>query len=592
MNINERLKKLRDLMKEKEIDAYVVPSTDPHNSEYVAEHYKGRNFISGFTGSAGTAVITAHKALLWTDGRYFTQAENELDGSDFELMKMGEKDVPSFTAWLKENLEKNDIVGFDGKLFSEKEVEKLEEALEEKEVKFIDEFDLVGQVWEGRPELPKGKAFKLDVKYAGLTGQEKIDLVRIKMKEKEADVFLISSLDDIAWTFNIRGNDITYNPVVISYAAISSEKAYLFVDREKINPEVKEFLNENGIEIKEYDEIYNFVKDIEKDKTIILDKSRINRWLFKSIDKDIKVINQMDITTKLKANKNETEIENQRNAYIKDGAALVKFFYWIDKTIGKEEITELSAEEELEGFRKEQDLFIQPSFGTISAYGPNAAMAHYSATKDSFSVLKAKGMFLVDSGGQYMDGTTDITRTVALGELTDEEKRDYTLTLKGHINLIDMKFLEGTTGYVVDAICRYPLWKEGLDFKHGTGHGVGFFLNVHEGPQRIANAPNDVALEEGMIVSIEPGMYRPGKHGIRIENIVVVQEDVKTEFGQFLSFETLSFVPIDLNCIDENLLSLDEKKWLNDYHKEVYKKISPFVTEQEKVWLKEKTKAI
>ena len=579
-------------MKEKGMDAYVVPSTDPHNSEYVAEHYKGRNFISGFTGSAGTAVITLNKALLWTDGRYFIQAENELEGSDYELMKMGEKDVPSFTDWLKNNLEENDTLAFDGKLFSEREVEKLEDALEAKHIKFIDEFDLVGEVWEDRPELPNEKAFKLDAKYAGLTPQEKIDLVRMQMKEKEADVFLISGLDDIAWTFNIRGSDITYNPVVISYGAIDYERAYLFVNKEKINPEVKEFLNENGIEIKDYDEIFNFVGKIEKDKTIILDKGRINRWLFKAIDKEIRVIDQMDITTKLKANKNETEIENQRNAYIKDGAALVKFFHWIDKTIGVDEITELSTETKLESFRREQDLFVEPSFGTISAYGPNAAMAHYSATEDSFSVLEPRGMFLVDSGGQYMDGTTDITRTVALGELTDEEKRDYTLTLKGHINLIDMKFLEGTTGYVVDAICRYPLWKEGLDFKHGTGHGVGFFLNVHEGPQRIANSPNDVALEEGMIVSIEPGMYRPGKHGIRIENIVAVKEDVKTEFGQFLSFETLSFVPIDLNCIDEKLLTSDERKWLNDYHKEVYEKISPFVNEEEKVWLKGKTKEI
>ena len=592
MNINERLKQLRDLMKEKGMDAYVVPSTDPHNSEYVAEYYKGRNFISGFTGSAGIAVITLDKALLWTDGRYFIQAANELEESDYTLMKMGEKDVPNFTDWLKVNLNNNATLGFDGRLFAQKEVEKLEDTLADKDIKFIDEFDLVGEVWEARPALPKGEAFKLDAKYAGLTPQEKIDLVRIKMNEEDADVFLISSLDDIAWTFNIRGNDISYNPVVISYAAIDSERAYLFVDEDKINPEVKAFLNENGIKIKEYDDIFNFVESLESNKSVILDKSRINRWLFKALDKDIKVIDQMDITTKLKANKNETEIRNQKNAYIKDGAALVKFFYWIDKTIGVEEITELSAETKLEGFRKEQELFVEPSFGTIAAYGPNAAMAHYSATEDSFSVLEPKGMFLVDSGGQYMDGTTDITRTVALGELTDEEKRDYTLTLKGHINLIDMKFLEGTTGHVVDAICRYPLWKEGLDFKHGTGHGVGFFLNVHEGPQRIANAPNDVALEEGMVVSIEPGMYRTGKHGIRIENIVVVKEDIKTEFGQFLSFDTLSFVPIDLNCIDEELLSVDEKKWLNDYHKEVYEKISPFVNEEEALWLKEKTREI
>lgn len=591
MNINERLKSLRKLMNEKGIDAYVVPTQDPHGSEYVSEYYKGRSFISGFTGSAGNVVITDDKAFLWTDGRYFIQATSELEGSEYSLMKMGEKNVPTFSKWLKDNLNDGDKLGFDGTLFSQKEVETLEGVLGEKHIEFVDRFDLVGEVWTDRPELPNGKAFSLDKKYAGFSPKEKIEKVRAKMNEKNADVFLISSLDDIAWTFNLRGSDIAYSPVVISYAAITKEKAYLFVDKAKIEEQIEKFLNENGIDIREYEEIEEFVR-VLKDQTVLLDKNRINRWLYKSLDATIKVIDEMDVTTKLKANKNEVELKNQRNAYVKDGVALVKFLSWLDRTIGKEEINEISATEKLEGFRREQDLFVEPSFGTISAYGANAAMAHYSATPEAFSVLEAKGLYLVDSGGQYLDGTTDITRTVALGDITDEEIKDFTLTLKGHINLSDMKFLEGTTGHQLDAICRYPLWQEGYDFKHGTGHGVGFFLNVHEGPHRIANVPNEVALEEGMVVSIEPGMYRASKHGIRIENIVAVRKDIETEFGQFMSFETLSFVPIDLNCIDKDLLTSSEEKWLNSYHSEVYEKLSPYLDGEVLDWLKEKTRAI
>lgn len=591
MNINERLKDLRKLMEEKEISTYIVPTKDPHASEYVARHYKARSFISGFTGSAGTALITGDKALLWADGRYFIQAKNELKGSEYKLMKMGEKDVPSLKQWLKDNLKDRDKLGFDGRLFSQREVEDFKKVFKEKNIEFVDGFDLVGEIWTDRPGLPKGKAFSLDEKYAGFTPKEKIEQVRSQMKEKDADVFLLSSLDDIAWLFNLRGSDVTSNPVVISYAVVTRKKAILFVDREKIEKSLENFLKENRIEIKEYSEIFSFVESLKKEN-ILLDKSRINRWLYKALSDDVRVIDEMDITTKLKAVKNKVELKNQRNAYIKDGVALVKFLNWVDETIGKEEINEISAGEKLEAFRKEQDLFVEPSFGTISAYGENAAMAHYSATEDSFAILKPKGLYLVDSGGQYLDGTTDITRTLALGKISDEEKRDYTLTLKAHINLIDMKFLEGTNGYQIDAVCRYPLWKEGLDFKHGTGHGVGFFLNVHEGPHRIANAPNDVALEEGMVVSIEPGMYRTGKHGIRIENIVAVKKDIKTEFGQFMSFETLSFVPIDLKCIDKNILNKAEIKWINDYHREVYEKLSSHLDGKVLDWLKEKTREI
>jgi Xaa-Pro aminopeptidase len=412
------------------------------------------------------------------------------------------------------------------------------------------------------------------------------------MKEKEADYFVLGSLDDIAWAFNIRGADVLYTPVIISYALISMDKAYFFVDEEKINKDVKVFLNENNVNIKPYKDIEKFLSNIENNSGVFLDKSMTNRYIYNAIPENTKIISDTNITTNLKGNKNETEVENQKNAYIKDGVALSKFLYWIDNNIGKEKITEISASDKLLKLRKEQEGFIEPSFSTISAYGANAAMAHYSAKEDSFSILEEKGLYLVDSGGQYLDGTTDITRTIALGDITDEEKRDFTLTLKGHINLSDAKFLKGTNGYQLDILCRNPLWQEGLDFKHGTGHGVGYLLGVHEGPHRIANSPNDVSLEKGMIVSIEPGVYKAGKHGIRIENIVVVDEDMETESGEFLRFETLSYVPIDLKAIDTELLNKKEKSWLNDYHREVFEKISPYLNKDEKEWLEENTRKI
>lgn len=370
------------------------------------------------------------------------------------------------------------------------------------------------------------------------------------------------------------------------------DKACLFVDADKINKDVQSFLKENGIELAGYEEVIKYVSNIEKDSKVFVDKERINRWIYKAIPLECKVIGGMDITTKLKGIKNDTEIENQRNAYIKDGVAITKFLHWLDKNIGNIEITEISAGDELLKFRQEQDGFIELSFDTISAYKANAAMMHYSASETSNAVLKKEGLYLIDSGGQYFDGTTDITRTVALGAITDEEKRDFTLTLKGHTNLGNARFLYGATGHSLDVLARYPLWQEGIDYKCGTGHGIGFLLNVHEGPHRIATVANSIVLEKGMIISIEPGVYKAGSHGIRIENIVVVEEDIKTESGQFMKFETLSFVPIDLEAIDVNLLSENERIWLNGYHKEVYNKLSPYLNEEQKLWLKEETRTI
>lgn len=592
LKVDDKVKSLRRLMDEKGIKAYVILTSDPHQSEYVADYYKDRSWISGFTGSAGIVIITQDEAILWTDGRYFIQAEKELAGSEFKLYKMNTPGYPTYTEYLHHKLGDGDTIGFNGKVFDELSFEKLELSFKDKDINFAGEFDLVGDIWVDRPSLPNGKAFILDEKYTGKSTKEKLIDLRNELNKKEADYLLLGSLDDIAWLYNIRGRDVECNPIIISYALITKDEAYLFVEKDKINAEVEEFLKINGVKIYSYDEVIEFVKEFKDNTKVLLDKNRINRWLYSGIPSTCKVIDEMNITTKLKGIKNHIEIENQKNAYIKDGVALTKFLYWLDKNIGNIEITEISAQEKMDSLREELDLFIGPSFGTISAYGPNAAMAHYSATEDSNAILEPRGFYLVDSGGQYLDGTTDTTRTISLGPITEEEKKDFTLTLKGHINLSDAKFLEGTNGYQLDIICRYPLWQEGLDYKHGTGHGIGFLLNVHEGPHRIASAPNDVALEEGMIVSIEPGVYKVGKHGIRIENIVVVEKDIKTESGQFMKFETLSLAPIDLDAIDISLLTEREKAWLNNYHKDVYNKLSPSLNEEEKEWLEGKTKAV
>ncbi len=593
MKIDERVAGLRSLMKEHGIKAYIVNTSDPHQSEYVADHYKARVWISGFTGSAGTVVITQDKAILWTDGRYFIQAEKQLEGSEIKLFKMGIPGFPTYTEWLTENLEKGNTLGFDGKIVPQSDVERLEKALNKKDIKFIDEYDLVGEIWEDRPSAPSSKAFVHDVKYTGKTAKEKIEDVREKMKKKDATHFIIGSLDDIAWVYNIRGRDVANNPVIISYAMISQDDAWLFVDENKIDEDVREYLSENGVKIDDYDKVIDHVKAIEKGSRVFVDVNRINTWLYKGIPSECEIIRGRNITTELKGIKNPTEIKNQKNAYIKDGVALVKFMYWLDKNVGKTTITEVSASDKLEDFRREQEGFIEPSFDTIAAYKENAAMMHYKAEEGKSNYeLKPERMFLVDSGGQYYDGTTDITRTIVLGEISEEEKRDFTLTLKSHINLINARFLYGATGTSLDAIARYPLWQEGSDYKCGTGHGVGFLLNVHEGPHGLSMKSGNVVFEKGMVVTVEPGVYKEGKHGIRLENVAVVEEDIKTDSGQFMKFEAMSYVPIDLDGVDVKLLSEEERKWLNNYHEEVYNKLSPYLTEEEKEWLKRETRNI
>jgi Xaa-Pro aminopeptidase len=590
MNIKERIEKLRNQMSERGIEAYIVPSSDPHQSEYVAEHYTARTFITGFTGSAGTAIITLNDAILWTDGRYFIQAESELKDTGVSLFKMGEPEVPTVEEFLKGSLSTGAKIGFDGKVISEDYFRTLKKALESKEFLFEVNEDLIDKIWQDRPERPCSQVILHDIKYAGASREEKLAKVTAEMKNMGANYYVISGLDDIAWLLNIRGRDVKCNPLTIAYALISEHRYYLFIDERKVDSEVKAELKKANIEIMPYDSIGEFIKEI-KTGTILLDPSKNSTWIYSCIN--IKTLEAMDITTRFKALKNDIEIENVRKAMVRDGVAMVKFITWIKKTIKTRNITEIEASDKIFEIRSAGENFYDLSFGSISAYRGNASMPHYSATKENQATITAESLYLLDSGAQYLDGTTDITRTLAMGKLTQEEKTDFTLVLRGMIDLTMQRFLYGTTGSNLDIIARIPLWNAGMDYKHGTGHGVGFFLNVHEGPHRIAMVPNTIKLEKGMVMSNEPGVYKAGKHGIRIENLVVVKEDENTEYGgQFMSFETLTVCPIDLDVIDVSLLTPEEKAWLNSYHKTVFEKLSSYLEGEELEYLKQATLAI
>lgn len=593
MQVKERVEKLQQLMREKGIDAYIIPSADAHQSEYAAPHWGSRKWISGFTGSAGTVVITLDKGNgLWTDGRYFIQAEKQLEGSSIDLFKMGQTSVPTISEWLRENLKEGSTVGFDGKVISKSFYDNLDRALSSKEIKYNLEFDLINEIWEDRPEIPMDEFFSLDVEFAGKSRIDKINEVREHMKKNFATHFVISSLDDIAWLFNIRGNDVPCNPVIISYAVVSLDEAILFVDSKKVTSEIKAELEKDGIQLKEYNDLDKYLNSLAKNSVVTYDALKTNMWVINSIDKEVKTLEEQNFTTNLKAVKNEVELENMRKAHIKDGVAMVKFLHWLHTNVGKEKITEMSASDELEGFRAEGENFKGISFGTIAGYKEHAAMMHYSATDETDYEILNEGMFLVDSGGQYLEGTTDITRTMVLGNLTAEEKRDFTLVVKGVIDLSMAKFLHGVTGTNLDVLARRPLWEYGIDYKCGTGHGVGFFLNVHEGPQAIRVNYVPTVLQEGMNITNEPGVYKEGKHGIRIENILVVRKDEKTESGQFMNFETITFCPIDLEGIVVEMLTAEERAWLNSYHREVYDKLSAYLNEDQRAWLKYATRAI
>ena len=591
--INDRISKLRNVMKEKNIFAYIIPSADYHQSEYVGEFFKGRQFISGFTGSAGTVVITPEKAILWTDGRYFLQAEKELSTSCVELYKMGEENVPTTFEYIENEVPVGSKIGFDGRAISAAMGAGLEASLAKKNITISYEGDLLDEVWEDRPALSDAKAFLLDVKYSGEDFTSKIARVRKSMKDCGATTHILTSLDDIAWLFNIRGGDVKYNPVVLSYAVITLEKAILFVDENKLNDEIKTSFGEEVVEIKGYFEIDEFVKTINKEEVVLVDSNKINYTILKNIPEGVKVLNAMNPSTIFKAEKNPVEIANTKQAHIRDGVAVTKFMYWLKNNIGKIEITEISAADKMTELRKEQGQFIEPSFASIAGYGANGAIVHYSATEESNTTLEPKGLFLLDSGGQYFDGTTDITRTFALGELTEEEKSNFTSVARAMVRLSQAKFLYGVNGYYLDILARGIMWEQNLNYNHGTGHGIGHVLNVHEGPNGFrCDNRNLATLEEGMITTNEPGFYKAGSHGIRLENEMLCKKGIKNEYGQFMEFEPLTIAPIDLDAINVDLMKEDEKAYLNEYHKMVFDTVSPFLTEEEVEWLKGYTRAI
>lgn len=595
--IKQRIEKIRDLMKEKMIYAYIVPSSDYHQSEYVGDYFKSREFMSGFTGSAGTLIISMDEAGLWTDGRYFIQAENELKDSGIKLFKMGEEGVPTIEEYLLEKLPKNSTLGFDGRVMSVKEGQSLANKLAFKGINIEYKYDLVNDIWEDRCSLPTEKAFLLGVEYSGESFSDKLYRIRAVMKEKKATTHILASLDDIAWLFNIRGRDVKSNPVVLSYAVISIDSVYLFIDKNKIGEDIRAELSKENVQIKGYEEVYEFIKKIEENEVVLIDTSKVNYAIYSNIPSNVQKIEERNPSILFKSIKNEIELKNIRNSHIKDGVAFTKFMYWLKNNIGKIEITEISATQKLEEFRREQDKFIEPSFSTIAAYKDHAAMMHYSATEESNYKLEPRDLFLVDSGGQYFDGTTDITRTIALGPIPENVRKDFTNVVRGMIRLSKAKFLYGCRGYNLDILARGPLWEEGIDYKCGTGHGIGFVLNVHEGPNgfrwKVREGIDDnCILEEGMVTTNEPGVYVENSHGIRIENEIVVRKSDKNEYGQFMDFEVITFAPIDLDAIDESLILEDERIYLNNYHKQVYDKISPYLNEEEKHWLKTYTREI
>ena len=595
--IKQRIENIRDLMKEKNIYAYIVPSSDYHQSEYVGDYFKSREFMSGFTGSSGTLIISMDEAGLWTDGRYFIQAENELKDSGIKLFKMGEEGVPTIEEYLLEKLPKNSTLGFDGRVMSVKEGQSLANKLAFKGINIEYKYDLVNDIWEDRCSLPTEKAFLLGVEYSGESFSDKLYRIRAVMKEKKATTHILASLDDIAWLFNIRGRDVKSNPVVLSYAVITIDSVYLFIDKNKIGKDIRAELSKENVQIKGYEEVYEFIKNIDENEVVLIDTSKVNYAIYNNIPSNVQKIEERNPSILFKSIKNEIELKNIRNSHIKDGVAFTKFMYWLKNNIGKIEITEISATQKLEEFRREQDKFIEPSFSTIAAYKDHAAMMHYSATEESNYKLEPRDLFLVDSGGQYFDGTTDITRTIALGPIPENVRKDFTNVVRGMIRLSKAKFLYGCRGYNLDILARGPLWEEGIDYKCGTGHGIGFVLNVHEGPNgfrwKVREDIDDTCiLEEGMVTTNEPGVYVENSHGIRIENEIVVRKAEKNEYGQFMDFEVITFAPIDLDAIDESLILKDEKVYLNNYHKQVYDKISPYLNEEEKQWLKTYTREI
>lgn len=588
--ITDRLSVLREVMKQNGISATIIPGTDPHGSEYLPNRWKERTWISGFNGSAGTAVVTLEKAAVWTDSRYFIQAEDQLKDTTFELMKMNMPETPSINEWIISQLKEGEVVGLNPQMFAHNAfAENFNEFLfNQLSVKNIDLIDLA---WQDRPALPKNSFYIYDVKFAGKSASEKISEVRNEMKKANTNVYIMNSLDEIAWLFNIRGNDVNYNPLTISYAAVDTENAYLFIDEAKVNAETKAALTNEGITILPYLAIYDYLQNQNEKSHVLVDGNRINQSLYEAISSSSTINLVTSPVTNLKSVKNEIEQEGFRNAMVKDGVALTKFFMWLEENI-ENNINEVTVSDKLIEFRSQQENFKGASFGTICGYADHGAMNHYSATPESAYKLGKEEMLLIDSGAQFLEGTTDITRTLMLGEPTAQQKTDYTLVLKGNIGLSKAIFPINSRGSLLDVLSRKALWEKGFNYGHGTGHGVGHFLCVHEGPQSIRLEENLTPLKAGMVLSNEPGLYRDGEYGIRIENLMIVQPAMSTQFGDFLKFEIITVFPIEKKLIDVNLMTNEEITWFNNYHQFVFEKISPFLDEKETVWLKEKCEAI
>lgn len=589
-NPTEKIALLRRAMKQYDIDAYIIPSSDPHLSEYPAPCWKSREWISGFTGSAGTVVVIQDKAGLWTDSRYFLQATGQLAGSGIELYKSGLPDTPSIQEFLLHTLLNGQTVGLDGNTYSAADAASLSAVLKKGGLNLSIGRDLVGEIWEERPSLPQDPFFILQETYSGMPAHEKLIRINNELQQAGADCTILSALDEIAWTFNIRGNDVAYNPVVISYAFISEDESVLFVQPEKLNAELAGELKKEGVILADYARIKTYLSKLNPETSVLVDKSKINATLFEAIPPTCRIVEASSPVALLKAVKNETEIEGFRNAMIKDGVALTRFYMWLEKALARgENVTETDIAAKLSDFRGKQPLYVSDSFATICGYKEHGAIVHYSATPESSARIEADGILLIDSGAQYMDGTTDITRTWTLGNPTDAQKKDFTRVLKGHISLAKCKFPRGTRGSQLDILARKALWDSGTNYLHGTGHGIGHFLNVHEGPQSIRMEENPVALKPGMVISNEPGLYRTDAYGIRTENLIMVREDSQTEFGIFYGFETLTLCPIDKNLVEVSMLSVREHAWFNKYHQTVYEKLSPHLNEEEQVWLRDKT---
>ena len=592
--MREELCRLRGRMQEESVDAYLIMTDDFHGSEYVGDYFKSREYISGFTGSAGTLLVRKDCAGLWTDGRYFLQAETQLAGSGITLFRSGQPGVPDLEDYLAEQLADGQTLGFDGRCVMAGYARKLRERLEQKGVRIRNDLDLVGDVWPDRPALSKEPVWQLAERYAGIGVKDKLAEVRQILHKKKADWFLLASLEDICWLLNVRGNDVACTPVVLSYLMMSRDQVFWYVQREAVPEPVQADLQEAGVVLREYGQIYEDVSRLPGGVRLLCDENHVNDALISRIAPDVVVVDGENPTLLLKAVKNPVEVANEKAAHIKDGIAVTRFIYWLKTRVGREEITEMNAASRLEMFRREQEDYLEPSFYPILAYGPHGAIVHYSADETSDVPLEPEGFLLADTGGHYMEGTTDITRTIALGPLTEEQKEMYTTVLKAHIRLADAVFLQGAAGVSLDVLARTPLWERGLDYNHGTGHGVGYLLSVHEGPNSFRFRPSavrggDHVMKEGMITSDEPGIYLEGKFGVRLENLLVCAAKQTNSYGTFLGFEPLTMVPFDRDAILWDALSEKELRWLAAYHQKVYESLAPHLLEEERQWLRETT---